>query len=115
MHTTVHTAMKMSSVAMRDWAIPRVSAAANASAMRAQVGERPSRRASGYTHARMSMPAMTAGTRHPKARSPKTMMPRAMANLPISGCGQDTSSPPAQRSGGLGWMRLSTIALASLA
>ena len=45
--TTVHTAMKMSSVAMRDCVMPSGSAAANSSASSAQGGERPSRRPRG--------------------------------------------------------------------
>ena len=40
---------------------------------------------------------MTAGKRQPNARSPNSTMPTAMANLPISGCGQETSSPASQR------------------
>ncbi len=47
MQTTVHTAMKMSRVAMRDWAMPSGSAAANSRARSAQGGERPSRRPKG--------------------------------------------------------------------
>ncbi len=115
MHTTVQTAMKMSSVAMRDMAMPNGSAAAKSSASRAHGGERPSRRASGYTQARRATPATTAGMRQPKARSPNSRMPAAIAILPISGCGQETSSPAAQRYWPWVPTRLSTIALASLA
>ncbi len=115
MHTTVQTAMKMSRVAMRDWAIPNGSAAANRRPSSAQGGESPSRRPSGYTHASRAMPATSAGMRQPKERLPNRRMPAAMAILPISGCGQETSSPAAQRYCPCVPVRLSTIALASLA
>ena len=61
------------------------------------------------------MPAITAGTRQPNARSPNSRMPAAMANLPISGCGHETSSPAAHRYCPWTPTRPSTMALASLA
>ena len=100
---------------MRDCVMPSGSAAANSRAMTDQDGDNPSLRARGYTQASVTMPAITAGRRQPKARLPKRMMPAAMANLPISGCGHETSSPASQRSGGLGFTRPSTMAFASFA
>ncbi len=61
------------------------------------------------------MPATTAGMRQPNERSPNSRMPAAMAYLPISGCGHETSSPAAQRYCPSVPTRPSTIALASLA
>ena len=113
--STDHTPRKMSSVAMRDWAMPSGSAAANDRAMIAHGGGRPSRRASGYTNPSITIPAMTAGILQPNALSPNTRMPVAMANLPISGCGHETSSPPSHKNGGLACTLPSTMVLASLA
>ncbi len=61
------------------------------------------------------MPASTAGMRQPKARLPNSRMPTAISCLPISGCGQETSLPAVQRSGGIGPTLLCTMTLASFA
>ena len=78
---------------MRDCAMPSVSAAASTRAAKDHCGDNPSRRARGYTQASSTRPAIAAGMRRPKGVSPKMAMPAAMANLPISGWGQETSLP----------------------